>query len=224
MNSAENQSPNLEWLCHFVLMCVAVLGFCITSGCDDLGIVIKDEAGAKVVDASSRENVLEMFRNMNSECPVTMDEYTKLVRVDVLDDHNIEFRYVVNQKGRNIVKQLSKDWLRDNAIREMKKNKTVVAVADKDLSIQHIYEDHFGGHVLSYTINKQALNGNPFPIGSKRGNPFLDGATPITPVSVDNAMPQSASKSVDLPQKVTSPRPHTNDNPAGVADNPYFDA
>ena len=157
------------------LLCLFALGSLANTGCEpaNMGALrgVVEKVGAKMVNRSSDEDIREMFRKANDQCPVKMDAYTTLERVTMIDEQNIEFHYKVNQKGRNLVKGLSKDRMRQNAVQHMRGNPMAVAVAERDLTIQHIYEDQFGGHILSYTINKGVLSGQQ-PIPREQDNPF----------------------------------------------------
>jgi hypothetical protein len=125
-----------------------------------------------------------------------------------------------------------------------------VAIAERDLSIEHIYEDAFGGHVLSFTINQQVLRGNPYPVGREQENPFdvqtvsaksSDDVTvdPVVTPSEETELVEPAAGAntetdplpvepepepapePELPQAFKSER--SRDNPAGVRANPFFD-
>jgi hypothetical protein len=145
------------------------------NGCDPANLGgfrgVAEKVGAKVVSKSSDEEIREMFQKTNKQCPIKMDAFTTLERVDMIDEQTIEFHYKVNDKGRRLVKGISKERMRQNAVEHMKGNAMAVAVAERDLSIQHIYEDRFGAYVLSYTINKAVLNGEGTE-GEQQANPF----------------------------------------------------
>ncbi len=166
--------PQFPFIRHAALSSFAI-GLLGITGCDpaNMGAFrgVAEKFGAKVVNKSSDEDIREMFRKTNDQCPIKMDAYTTLERVTMLDDKNIEFYYKVNDKGRKLVKGLSKERMRKNAVEHMKGNAMAVAVAERDLTIVHVYEDRFGGHILTYTINKDVLNGQE-PIGKEQGNPF----------------------------------------------------
>jgi hypothetical protein len=90
-----------------------------------------------------------------------------------------------------------------------------VAIAQRDLSIEHIYQDSRGNHILSYTINRAVLEGDDDPIGSERVNPFhvenvkADAAAGIVqsdPASSARIFPAKASESNVEPSQQTSSR------------------
>lgn len=236
------------------ILSLFVGGMLVITGCDpaNMGAFrgVAEKVGGKVVNRSSDEEVREMFRKANDQCPVKMDPYTTLARVTMVDDTNIEFYYSVNDKGRRLVKGLSKDRMRENAVQHMKGNPMAVAIAERDLTVRHIYEDQFGGHILSYTINKAVLNGQQ-PLGDEQGNPFAANTVKATadevvtepaeeaeasePESVDEVgvetesqlepevLPEPEPEPEDLlPQEYRPPK-RSRDNPAGVQANPFFD-
>lgn len=239
---------------QFALFLLAAATLSVT-GCDPahMGAFrgVAEKYGAKVVNKSSDDDIREMFSKTNDQCPIKMDAYTTLERVTMLDDKNIEFYYKVNDKGRRLVKGLSKERMRKNAVQHMKGNAMAVAVAERDLSIIHVYEDKFGGHILSYTINKSVLNGQE-PIGEQKGNPFA--VTPVKakptvkatekvaekvddqsgesePVGEETEEPVKAApelesnpepEPVDLLPQQYKPQKRTRENPAGVRANPFY--
>ena len=157
--------------------CVCLLATVVLTlaGCDPASMGqfrgVAEKMGAKAVNGSSDEEIREMFRKTNDQCPVKMDQFTTLESVVMVDDKNIEFNYRVTDQGRKLVQGISKDRMRKSAVTHMKGNAMAVAVAERDLTIRHIYEDRFGGHILSYTINKTVLAGGQ-ALGEEQGNPF----------------------------------------------------
>ncbi len=224
------------------------------TGCDpaNMGALrgVAEKVGAKVVSKASEDDIREMFRKTNDQCPVKMDVYTTLERVTMIDEKNVEFFYKVNDKGRKLVQGISKDRMRQNAVQHMKGNAMAVAVAERNLTIRHIYEDRFGGHILSYVINKAVLEGRE-PIGDQQGNPFsvktvkAKATKDVTasaieveptdtesvaaeesdaePVSVLEPAPEPEPEPEDLLPEPYKPAKRTRDNPAGVQANPFFD-
>ena len=182
------------------------LAICFLTGCDpaDMGAFrgVVQKVGAKVVDKSSDEEIRQMFEQANSQCPMKMDPYTTLEEVKMLDDKNIEFYYRVNDQGRRLVKGLSKDRMRANAVEHMRGNPMAVAVAERDLSIQHIYEDKYGGHILSYTINKDVLAGRQ-TVASELQNPFV-----VKPVKAekDQDLTETDAEANELPDNEPAPK------------------
>ena len=233
-----------------------VLGTLTLNGCDpaNMGAFrgVAEKVGAKVVSKSSDDEIREMFEKTNKQCPVKMDAFTTLERVNMIDEQNIEFHYKVNDKGRRLVKGISKERMRQNAVEHMKGNAMAVAVAERDLSIQHIYEDRFGGHILTYTINKAVLNGEGFQ-ADQQANPFAVNTVKAEPEAVVATEPTEATEAAEAAetseatettetspavevevQPVSGPEPEPADllpqpyqpqklpGPAGIQGNPFF--
>lgn len=223
-------------LCLFVGTTLAI------TGCDpaNMGAFrgVAEKVGAKVVSKASDEDIREMFRKTNDQCPVKMDVYTTLERVTMVDEKNVEFLYKVNDKGRKLVKGISKERMRENAVQHMKGNAMAVAVAERDLTIRHIYEDRFGGHVLSYVINKAVLEGRE-PIGDEQANPFsvktvkAEAAKNVTEpaveaettetesVEVEESASQPVSEPVSQPVSEPLPMPEPEPEPEDLLAEPY---
>ncbi|NND96070.1 MAG: hypothetical protein HKN47_01935 [Pirellulaceae bacterium] len=189
------------------------------------------KVGAKAVEGSSDEDIRVMFEKANSACPTRMDEFTRLMEVKIVDDQNIEFRYEVNDRGRRLVQRIDQDQLKKNAVAVMKNNEMAVAVAERDLSIQHIYEDKHGSYLFSYTINRDVLDGNFYPSGREKSNPFAGGDVEVKTVS-NNVDPATLPKEIqelterkDLAKPVKTKRSRRDKtNPASVQGNPFLDA
>jgi hypothetical protein len=230
-----------------------VAASCLAVGCGDIAKValkntLKNAAGSSG-EATSNDDIRAMFEQANAMCPRKMDAYTTLESVKMIDDRHIEYKYRVNNEGKNLARQFDKDLLRRAAIKMMKGNAIAVAIAKRDLSIEHVYEDAFGGHVLSFTINRQVLEGNPYPLGDEQANPFgvqtagaksSDDVTADRPAAPANQTNRSdddkaaAADSEPLPldpepiQSEPEPLPQpfkperSKDNPAGVRANPFL--
>jgi hypothetical protein len=217
-------------------------------GCGDIAKLALQSSlqsgGSPATEEAPIEEIREMFAQANRLCPKKMDAFTTLEAVKMVDDRRVEYRYRVNNEGKNLARQFDKDMLRKAAIRMMKGNAMAVAIADRDLTVEHIYQDGFGGHVLSFTINRQVLRDNPFPVGSEQEEPFgmhtvsaktSDDVT-VEPSVVSAAEseladshqgsdPETGPLSVEpeppLPQPFKSTR--SKDNPAGIRANPFID-
>ena len=236
---------------------ISLVAMCFTSvlctGCSQDALMalrdVAEKAGARVVDGSSDDDILEMFRKANRNCPTRMDEYTTLVEVKIVDEQTIEFHYRVTDTGKRLVSRMSPDLVKRKMVDVMKANEMVVAIVDRDLSIHHMYEDRYGGHVLSYMINREVLNGNLNPNGSEKANPFADPAPPtqsnaiakngstkakkptvkpsieipkvdVSEVRNVSLQPESTPEN-PLPTQYRTPK-SSKQNPAGVAGNPFF--
>lgn len=168
MNAVATRIPRTPAL----LVCSCLL----LSGCGELaktglkGALRK--AGAKVVENSSDETLRQMFEQANAECPVKVDIFTTLEEVEMIDDTRVEFRYLVNDAGRKLTSRFDKGAMKRSAVEHMKGNPMAVAIAERDLSIEHIYLDSSGNHLLSYTINRAVLDGDLEPVGQPMSNPF----------------------------------------------------
>lgn len=209
-----------------------VFSCCLLCGCSDIvktGMSgVMQAVGAQAVEGCSDEDLVKMFKRANDACPTRMDAFTTLEEVKLIDQGKAEFRYIVNHQGKQLLTRIDKQTLKKSAVEHMKGNAMAVAVAQRDLSIEHIYEDTRGNHLLSYTINREVLEGNLSPVGDERSNPFT--ATTVraeetesvledqTPSSA-TAAPQTISKPM-LPQQINSPNGRE-DNPAGIHGNPF---
>jgi hypothetical protein len=172
-----------------------------------------------------------------------MDAYTILQEIKVLDDHRVEFRYLVNEQGKQLTSGLSQCAMRTAAVKAMQGNPLAVAIAERDLSVEHVYNDASGNRILSYTIDREVLAGRQPLQGTSQSNPFdvTTVSTAATNDAVENdvssavaAEPGSEPVPVDtpditpaetippMPQQFKSPL-RSKDNPAGVQANPYFD-
>lgn len=196
-------------------------------GCGDLAKMgmkgALQKVGAKVVEGTSDEALRNMFEQANAACPTRMDAFTTLEEVEMVDDTRVEFRYLVNDAGKKLASRLDKRAMRKAAVDHMKGNPMAVAIADRDLSIEHIYEDSAGNQILSYTINRAVLDGDLDPIGTERSNPF-----DVTTVKADaessvvlhDLEEETTEEEATLPQDL-SPA-HSTDNPTGLRSNPFF--
>ena len=225
----------------------------MTTGCDpaSLGPLRKtfENMGAAKVETSSDEEVLQMFRDANDQCPTTIDEFTVLNEVKIIDNQNIEFHYIVNDKGKRAVRGLSQDVMRKRMVASMKGNKMVEAVAERDLKIHHFYEDNHGSHLLAYVIDKAALEGRQ-SVGKEKSNPFITTVKADTKNTVSEPVTSEVVETVKSDPKVEEaaenteviaptnqdltpepekhvpeaykPEKRSRDNPAGVQDNPFF--
>ena len=143
------------------LLVAMVLGG--NSGCKRVGESILKSvvpgASLRTVADSSPDQLREMIQQTNKNCPVQMDAFTTLQRIEVLDETNIEYQYLVNQKGSAFVGELDESVLRALVIKEMNGNPMAVAVAEHGLRIHHIYRDESGRSLLQYVIDRESLNG-----------------------------------------------------------------
>ncbi len=161
--------PSMNRPCCVLL--IAAIG-CLAAGCGDVANIALKGTLAKVVDSSSDEAIRSMFEQADAACPTRMDAYTTLESVKMIDDKRVEFRYKVSNEGKSLASRFNKQVLKKAAVAHMKGNAMAVAIAKRDLSIEHIYEDVFGGHILSYTINKQVLAGDLDAAGDKQTNSY----------------------------------------------------
>lgn len=224
------KSGNVKSAALFGLM---ALSFALNAGCGDVASMMANATSSDTeVDY---QKVMKMFRDADADCPTTVDQWTTLVAVNIVDERNIEFRYEVSDEGRNLVRRIPKEQMRRTAIAAMKRKRMVVAVAEKDLSIQHIYEDRYGSYVLSYTINRQVLDGNLYPTGSEKTNPFAADekvvkksvaeqifATEVGMTREDDVTFPKSGSDVNFPSQIKTSRRGNKDNPHGVHANPYL--
>ena len=193
------------------------------------------KVGAHVVEGASDEDLMKMFKQANEACPRRMDAVTTLVEVKLIDERQAEFRYIVNDQGKQMITRINKRSLKKSAVEHMKGNAMAVAVAQRDLSIEHIYDDSRGSYLFSYTINRDVLAGNLDPVGDERSNPFKVStvkAEATQTVSEEEVKQTSTAEQTSiaepapiveppLPQQFKAPK-RTKDNPAGVQGNPFF--
>lgn len=258
----ESTKSTLQFL--LVVCCIPAIG------CDVAKIALNgslDGVAASATADSSDDAIREMFAQANAACPTRMDKYTTLESVTMIDDQRIEFHYKVNNEGKNLARRFDKQALKKAAVNHVKGNRMAVAIAQRDLSIEHIYEDAFGSHILSYTINKQSLAGNLNPLGREQENPFEvttvnsspqqrvtkdsppRNSPPVAPQEPGNSRTPEASAKLHAaasaeeaksaksdPSEPLAPEPEvepelpqifkpirSNENPAGVRSNPFFD-
>ena len=209
---------------------IVSLASCLVCGCGQNGVRgILQQVGAKAVERSSEDELRKMIDSTNDLCPQRVDAFTTLKEVELIDDTNVEFRYVVNNAGKKFAARFDKRALREAMVEHMRGNAMAVAIAERDLSIQHIYHDELGGHVLSYTINRAVLAGDFDPLGAEKSNPFdvqtvqADAAD----IVADPALQEPAVEQPPAKKKPPMPRhfkgsKRSKENPAGVQSNPYF--
>ena len=167
-------------------------------------------ASAKAVSEVSDEDVVRMFEQVNNACPRKVDKWTRLVEVKVLDDQSVEYRYEVSDTGKRMVSKASRKLIRQNMVQAMKGNPVAVAIAERDMVIEHVYKDRSGNKLMSFAITRSMLNGEASLEGFEADGPFA-----ATSVSSEQAEPT-------LPQRM---RPYLSspDNPAGIHANPFVD-
>jgi hypothetical protein len=115
--------------------------------------------------------------------------------------------------------------MRKHAVENMMGNAMAVAIADRDLSVEHIYKDAAGDRLLAFTINRAVLDGEEDAIGRKRFNPFdvealVESALFADPKKSSIAQGEAIGQEVAMPQEYQS----TSDHPAGLQTNPFFTA
>ncbi len=242
-----------------VFFALAITSACLaTSGCGKVAKVVAkgaiEQVASDVADGGlSEQDIRQMFEQVNAACPRQTDQYTTLESVKMIDDRRVEYRYKVTREGKNILRRIDKEVLRKAAVDHTKGNAMAVAIAERDLTVEHVYEDAFGSHVLSYTINKQVLAGNYYPLGEEKGNPFATSTVKADPsqqvvVKTETAPSTGETQPSEqetptapeqtIPETVTEPEPKVEKpslptqyrsqqrstvNPAGVQSNPFFD-
>lgn len=157
---------------RFLVCTLSLLLLAPIAGCDIKSAM--QQFGANQVKSSSKDEVRKMFEQANAACPQKTDAFTTLNEGVIIDDNTIEFRYSVDKCGERMLAAVDQQTLKKNAVEVMKGNPMAVAVADRDLTIHHLYESKTGVQVLAYEINKETLAGNFNPVGKEKSNPFLD--------------------------------------------------
>ena len=214
----------LESACIGLLLGSAILLTGCGKGAMAMLTAAREKAGAHVVNNSSESDIRKMFQQANDQCPTRIDEYTTLVEVTIVDERNIEFHYKVNDAGKRLTAGLDPNVMRHRMVASIKNNEMAVAIAERDLAIHHIYEDRFGGHLLSYIISRDVLNGNMHPSGRQQPNPFAGSSGSMATQSSPQPPLRNASTQSEAPNLPTRirHRKKTRSNPAGVENNPYF--
>jgi hypothetical protein len=194
------------------------------AGCSDIAKMALEKIGESAVSGTTDEGMRRLFEQADAACPRRMDAYTTLENVEMIDDTSVEFRYLVNDAGKQFMSGMEPQKMRKNAVESMQGNAMAVAIADRDLSVEHIYEDAAGDRILAFTINRAVLDGDEDALGKKRFNPFDVEALVESALFAD---PKKSSigqgeigPEVAMPQEF---RP-TSDHPAGLQSNPFFAA
>ena len=195
------------------------------AGCSDIAKMALQEIGASAVSGTTDEGMLRLFEQADAACPRRMDAYTTLENVEMIDGTSVEFRYLVNDAGKQFMSGMDPREMRKHAVENMMGNAMAVAIADRDLSVEHIYKDAAGDRLLAFTINRAVLDGEEDAIGRKRFNPFdvealVESALFADPKKSSIAQGEAIGQEVAMPQEF---RP-TSDHPAGLQTNPFFTA
>jgi hypothetical protein len=130
--------------------------------------------GAKAMEGLSDEELRNIFEAANAACPVRMDEFTTLEGVEMVDDKRVEYRYVMNDEATKIASRLDRRAMKKSAVDHIKGNPVAIAIAQRELVAEHIYEDSAGNHVISFIINRAVLEGDLEPTGSQQSNPYFN--------------------------------------------------
>ena len=219
--------------------CFIVLSFSVFmlfGGCDKLAkSALKgslSKVGATIVESSSDDEIRNMFEQADAACPRTIDVHTTLEHVKMVNDQHVEFHYKVNDQGMEMVTYFDKVSMKKSAVDHLKDNPMAVAIAERDLSVEHIYEDDIGTHLFSFTINKHTLAGDLNPIGETQSNPFnvqTVSAKEDESVNLDRFFYQEEESDHEEQQEhvvadpiPVLPRQASPDHGGGVQVNPFF--
>lgn len=225
------------------LMVLLVATFGTMVGCDRIGKTVLKSAvtGATVrtVSHSSDDEVRGIFAAANAQCPIRMDAFTTLERIDVIDDVNVEYHYRVNQQGSKLVAKLDTQLLQQLAVEQMQGNPIAVAVAERGLSVRHVYHDESNVELLAYVINKSVIEGDTDPVVVDQSNPFAaiaeslkeqseteEWSTDVEPDEVDelNADSEAAIEENDWLSEDETSEKKDEPQPWRVQTNPFFEA
>lgn len=201
---------------RLVLPVIALACFVLpNTGCSKAGFKgALQNAGVRMLRNSSNESLQEMFEQANKSCPRRMDAFTTLDEIVMVDGNRVEYRYIVNAAGRQLASQLNKNAMRKAFVDNMKGNPMAVAIAERDLAIDHIYNDESGDYVLSYTINRSVLEGTAQATGSSKSNPYGDSPAKS---AVDSAFYADTREPVTTP-----PASGSSASVPGMRTNPFF--
>lgn len=202
---------------RLVLLCavLAVFAFC-SAGCSQQTVqTLIKTAAVKALKNTSDESLRKMFEQANKQCPQRMDAFTTLEEIVMIEDNRVEYRYKVNAAGKQLASRLDTNAMQQAFVDNMKGNPMAVAIAERDLAIDHIYNDESGNYVLSYTIDRAVLDGTADPSHTPRSNPY---GTPPVKTAVDSAFYADTSDSAsDRPRKIK-----TAAGVPGIQSNPFF--
>ena len=203
---------------HVISLVVTGL-LALVAGCGELPQAGIDQIGARAVAAPSDDSIRQMFEAADRACPRKVDPYTTLNEVKIVDDTNIEFHYVVDGAGAEFASRIEKKTLRAAMIDQMRGKAVARAVAERDLSIRHLYDDASGRRLLAYTIDRSAFDGASNPSGGRPGHSL--GTTNVKADASQNVVDPAAQSEPALPQQ-WRPTKKSKENPAGVQQNPYL--
>lgn len=200
---------------RFVLPVIALACFVVPhAGCSKSSLKCAlQKAGAQMLKNSSDQSLEEMFEQANKACPRRMDAFTTLDEIVMVDQGRVEYRYIVNAAGKQLASRLDKDVMKQAFIDNMRGNPMAVAIAERDLAIDHIYNDEAGNYVLSYTIDRAVLAGGAQPTRTPQTNPFS--AKPARS-TIDSAFYADTSESTSTPSTSGS-----SPNTPGLRTNPF---
>lgn len=185
------------------------------------------EKKARVISNASDETIRKMFEQANRACPKRVDAVTTIEEVVMVSDNRVEFRYSVNAAGQQLVKQAKPRALKQAFVKHLQGNPMAVAILERDLVLDHIYNDKAGNRLFSYAIDRSSLDGSVGPTAAPQSNPF-DKAEPKS--TADSAFYADASElestdssnDFDFSESPEPPRKAFNNNAPGMHVNPYF--
>lgn len=217
-----------------LLVTLLLVGTVAIGGCKDIARAslrgAMEKVGARAVEGSSDQQLRSIFESANAACPVQMDAFTTLEGVEMIDDRYVEYRYLMTEEATEIASRIDKRAMKRAAVEHIKGNAVAVAMVERDLVVEHIYEDAAGNHVLSFIINRAVLEGDLEPLGTERSNPLdvtkvkaSGDREAIDPVAAEKIEQTEASEDQGppLPKQLRQPAGNQR-NPAGLQTNPFF--
>jgi len=176
---------------HTLIVAVVLLPFGVMTGCDamlkDILETAVNDVAVRDVSLATGDQLNATLDQINQQCPIKMDAFTTLQRVEVIDDANVDYIYSVNQRGAKRIGNVKTRDLQAAVIEQIKGSVIAVAIADQGLVVRHLYRDESGGELLSYVIDRSVLEGNLDMLGQDHANPFA--APTATNVSLAGAIP-----------------------------------
>jgi hypothetical protein len=159
--------------------CVATVvllpGLVSTTGCDQLAKdVVRSGASrfaARAVTHSTPSDVREMLAKANARCPLPVDAFTTLQRIEMVDESTVSYFYLVDDRGSQMLAEIKARTLRRNAIEQMRGDPVAVAVTTHGLKVRHVYHDDEGRMVLCYTIDAETLGRKRVEVATEQPPP-----------------------------------------------------
>lgn len=107
-------------------------------------------------DSSSDRDVMKFAREMNKRCPLMIDPETRLDKVNVLTDNNLEFNYTLINKFRDSVAIGNlRQYLEPVILNKIKTSPDLSRYLKKDLTWVYSYNDKNGVFMFKITYTPE---------------------------------------------------------------------